>query len=311
MESKSEIDHIIPQQFKPFTLFFLANTFIEDVIKSVRNYQLKYPLIIKPDIGMQSKAVVKVNNDNELSQIVSQFKVDYIIQPFIPYPKEMGIFYVRYPNEKHGRITGIVEKKFLTVTGDGISSIEQLLHQNQRYILQIPVLRNLLGDEIFVVLKKSEKKVLVPYGNHARGALFLDSSFKNNKQLEALIDSVCKSIDGFYYGRLDIRYNTFEELIENKNWCLIELNGAGSDPTHMYDPKHSLFFAWREIIRHWKMLYIISMQNKRKGYSFLPFKEGISMFIEFKKYLKKLNNIQFKKSNDKVIIQKTYLTIVD
>ncbi|MFR1446007.1 hypothetical protein ACLUYJ_20825, partial [Acinetobacter baumannii] len=85
-------------------------------------------------------------------------------------------------------------------------------------------------------------------------------------------------IEGFYFGRLDIRFNSFEELAEDKNWSIIELNGAGSEPTHMYDPKHSLFFAWKEIIRHWKILYKVSLQNKRRVFPFLKYKERVAMF---------------------------------
>ena len=293
MESKKEIDALIPEKYKPLTLFFPSNTAIAKIKKELNLQQLPYPLIVKPDIGLQGKAVVKVNNDNELNNAINQFTVDYIIQPFIPYPKELGIFYVRYPNDQYGKITGIVEKEFLTVKGDGICTIEELLKLNPRHILQIPVLRKTLGQTIHTVIKKDKVSVLVPYGNHVRGSLFLDSTGKVSKQLETLIDKVCQSIEGFYYGRLDIRFNSYEELQEDKNWCIIELNGAGSEPTHMYDPKHSILFAWKEIIRHWKMLYKVSMQNKRKGYSFLTYKEGITMFKANNQYVNKLNKIYF------------------
>ncbi len=295
MEPKKEIYDLIPEKYKPLTLFFTPGSSPEKLIDSIRNNRLRYPLIIKPDIGMQGKAVVKVNNDNELSGAAARFTVNYIIQPFIPFPKEIGIFYVRYPNDQQGRITGIVEKEFLMVTGDGVSSIEQLLNSNPRYILQIPVLHKLLGEMMDMVPKKDEERILVPYGNHVRGSLFLDGTHKKTKQLESLIDKVCKSIDGFYFGRLDIRYNSFEELAEDKNWCIIELNGAGSEPTHIYDPKHSLFFAWKEIIRHWSMLYKVSMQNKRKGFPFLSHKKGMAMMSENSSYIKKLNEIHFEK----------------
>jgi hypothetical protein len=49
----------------------------------------------------------------------------------IPYANEIGVFYVRYPNEKQGRITGIVAKEFLIVTGDGVSTIAQLLKKTR------------------------------------------------------------------------------------------------------------------------------------------------------------------------------------
>ena len=73
---------------------------------------------------------------------------------------------------------------------------------------------------------------------------------------------------------------------------------AGSEPTHIYDPKHSLFFAWKEIIRHWKMLFSISMQNKRKGFPFLKYKDGMVMFKENMEYVKMLDEIIFEKSKE-------------
>jgi hypothetical protein len=224
--------------------------------------------------------------------------VNYFLQPFVVFPKEMGIFYIRYPEEEHGKITGIVEKEFLIITGNGVSTIEQLLNQTPRYILQLPVLRKTLGERMNTILKRKEEEVLVPYGNHVRGSLFVDSTYKKNTQLEALIDKICKSINGFYYGRLDIRFNSFEELVTDKNWSIIELNGAGSEPTHMYDPKHSLFFAWKEIIRHWKMLYEISIENRKKGYSFLSYSDGKKMLKENTRLVKKLDEIKFEMPNN-------------
>lgn len=299
MESKKEIDALLPEKYKPLTLFFPFDTKPSIIIDSLQANKLDFPLIIKPDIGLQGKAVLKVNNRYELLQAASRFTVDYIIQPFITFPKEMGIFYVRYPNDENGKITGIVEKEFLTVTGDGVSTIEQLLKQTPRFFLQLPVLRKTLGEKIHTIPGKNEEEVLVPYGNHVRGSLFLDSTYKNNTQLEALIDNVCKSVDGFYYGRLDIRFNSFEELVADKNWSIIELNGAGSEPTHMYDPKHSLFFAWKEIVRHWKILYEISMQNKKKGFSFLSYSDGKKMLRDNSRFLQKLDEIKFEKTKIK------------
>lgn len=295
MESKKEIYDLIPEDYKPLTLFFANGTDTDLVIAGIRNQNLQYPLIIKPDIGMQGKAVLKVHDDKELIEATEKFTVDYIVQPFIPYEKEVGIFYVRHPNEIYGKITGIVEKEFLTITGDGISTIEELLLKSPRYILQIPYLKKTMGAKIYSIPEKNYKEVLVPYGNHVRGSLFLDSTFKNNSQLESVIDNVCSKVKDFYYGRLDIRFNSFEEMQENKNWCIIELNGAGSEPTHMYDPSHSLFFAWKEIIRHWKLLYEISIMNKKRGFRYLSFKDGVKMFRSNSKYVKEIDSIDFNK----------------
>lgn len=292
-ESKKEIYELIPAGYTPPTFFFRAGSNPGELIKTIKQEKLSYPLIIKPDIGMQGKAVLKVTGETELLDAAAKFDVDYIIQPFIPYEKEIGIFYVRYPGEPAGRITGIVEKEFLTVTGDGVSTIEQLLQRTPRYVLQLPVIRKMLGNQIYTVPLAHEKKVLVPYGNHVRGSLFLDSTYKNNAQVSAVIDAVCSQVKEFYFGRLDIRFSSFEELAENKNWSIIELNGAGSEPTHMYDPRHSIWFAWKEIIRHIHMLFTISVANKKRGFAYLRFTDGMNMLRENKKYVRKLNSIQF------------------
>jgi hypothetical protein len=98
MESKKEIDALLPEKYKPVTLFFKSDTKGEFIINNIIENKLSYPLIIKPDIGGQGRAVVKVYNDDQLLSAVSKFTVDFLIQPFIDFPKEVGIFYVRYPN---------------------------------------------------------------------------------------------------------------------------------------------------------------------------------------------------------------------
>ena len=69
-------------------------------------------------------------------------------------------------------------------------------------------------------------------------------------------------------------YNSFEELERGENFLLVELNGASSEPTHIYDPKHSLFFAWKELARHIRYMFEISMLNHKKGIPFLTKKVG-------------------------------------
>jgi hypothetical protein len=133
--------------------------------------------------------------------------------------------------------------------------------------------------------------VLVPYGNHARGAMFIDYSDWADERLVNAMDEVCRKVPGFYFGRLDIRYNSLEKLRQGKEFSIIELNGAGSEPTHMYDPRHSLFDAWGFIIKHWLILWRISRMNHAKGVPYMTAKEGVRMFKETRKYDKVLDSL--------------------
>jgi hypothetical protein len=73
-------------------------------------------------------------------------------------------------------------------------------------------------------------------------AKFTDASHKVTQKLENTINEMCLQIPGFF-GRMDVMYNSFAEL-ENGKTSLLELNGAAR-PTHIYDPKHSLFLHGR------------------------------------------------------------------
>lgn len=287
LESKKKIYDIISPEYYPSTVFIKSNIDSEKLLHIIKDSGLEFPLIGKPDVGGKGRLVKKLNSINEVIDYNATMNEDFLLQKFVEYKNEAGIFYYRYPGEQKGHISGIVEKEFLNVTGDGFSSIEQLLLKEKRYILQLSSLKKIYKDELKKVLKKDESYLLVPYGNHARGAKFIDISFLIDDTLTYIIDALCRQIPGFYFGRLDIRFNTWEELKQGKNFSIIELNGAGSEPTHIYDPKHSIFFAWKEIIRHWNILYRISKLNHRhKKISYMKFSSGIYMLYESNKYMK-------------------------
>jgi len=290
MESKWSIYKLMPDQYYPHTVFILKGTDPYAVTRKVEQASFQYPVIAKPDIGMKGLAVKKINNQQELIDYAILSPVNFLIQEYVPYENEVGIFYYRFPNETKGRISGIVSKEFLHVKGDGVSTVKELLMNDKRYILQLPVLKATYGKQLNTVLDKDEVFVLVPYGNHVRGAKFIDSSHFIDEELSEIIDSVCCQVDGFYYGRLDIRYNSWEELRQGKNFSIIEINGAGSEPTHIYDPKHSIFFAWKEITRHWTILARISRMNYNKQRQpYMDWRSGINMLRESSRYLKLVN----------------------
>jgi len=291
MESKKKIYDIIPAHYYPRTLYFLAGTPVTDVIKQIERSCFIYPLIGKPDIGGQGRGVKKLYNEAELAAYATASTLDYLVQEFAPQPNEVGVFYYRYPGQKMGHVSGIVRKELLAITGDGRSTMYELLMKDKRFILQIAVLQKLYGDSLQDILPGGETKELVPYGNHARGAKFLDHSHLADDVFTSTIDTICKQVEGFHYGRLDIRFNTWEELRAGKNFSIIELNGAGSEPTHMYDPRHSLFFAWKEIIRHWVILWRISRINHKKGIPYLSRKQGLQMMKDNSLFEQKLKQL--------------------
>ena len=278
MDSKKEIYDLMPQQFYPKTKFVTEKLPFKEVEAILENSKINFPFIVKPDIGLRGSAVKKVANLAELESYHNKANFDYLVQDLIPYENEVGVFYVRFPHEKNGQLTGIVAKEFLIVEGDGCSTIEELLKANPRFEFQLKALEKEYGNQLKTILDKGEKRNLVPYGNHARGAKFLDYSHLISPQLTKVIDEMCLQIDEFYFGRMDLMYNTWEELEQGKNFMIVELNGAASEPTHIYDPKHSLFFAWKELARHIRYMFQISRANHKRGFPYLSHKAGMEQY---------------------------------
>lgn len=277
-ESKKEIYNIIPSQFYPKTELIGEKIAFQNVVSQIEKAQISFPLIAKPDIGLRGSAVQQITSIEALKNYHDKANFDYLIQDLIPYENEVGIFYVRFPHEEKGKITGIVAKEYLIVEGDGNSKIIDLIKANPRFELQLKALQREYGAQLHEVLQVGEKRNLVPYGNHARGAKFIDVSDKISPQLTTVMNEVCLQIPEFYFGRLDVMYHNWSDLEQGKNFSIVEVNGAASEPTHIYDPKHSLFFAWKELARHITYMYQISVANHQRGFPYLSYKEGMQQY---------------------------------
>jgi hypothetical protein len=288
MESKTDVYKILPQGTYPETLFFEHGTSFEQVTAKIKTAAITFPLIAKPDQGERGLGVKKIENTGELKEYVLHMPVDFIVQPYIAYGLEVGIFYYRMPGGDNGTISGMVHKEMVAVEGDGQKTVAELVRQNPRYLLQWKYIVHANNGDMNTILQKGERKVLVPYGNHSRGSKFTDVTDKVTPQLTEIIDNVCKQIEGFYFGRLDVKFNSWEELEKGEKFSIIELNGSGSEPTHIYDPKHSIFWAWKEIVRHWDVLYAISKINKQKGAVCLNLLQGRREVLAFKNIETKL-----------------------
>jgi hypothetical protein len=287
-ESKAEIYAIMPQKYYPKTILIKEKSSFDSVNERIKEAEIIFPIIAKPDIGLRGMAVKKIHSIEELKKYHKKANFDYLAQNLIPYKNEVGIFYVRYPDSNYGKITGIVAKEFLIVKGDGKATILDLILKNPRFEIQLEALKSEYGLELNRVLEKGEKRNLVPFGNHARGSKFIDASYLISHKLTETINEMCLQIPDFYFGRLDIMYDNWEDLEQGKNFLIVELNGSGSEPTHIYDPKHSLLFAWKELARHITYMHQISTINYKKGVHYLTYKEGVE---QYKEHMKQSNHI--------------------
>jgi hypothetical protein len=79
------------------------------------------------------------------------------------------------------------------------------------------------------------------------------------------IDSISRRLRGFYIGRYDLRYASDEELRAGRNFQIVELNGAASEATSIYDSRKSVFTAYRTLFQQWDLVFAIGAANRRMG----------------------------------------------
>jgi hypothetical protein len=182
-----------------------------------------------------------------------------------------------------------VKKELLVVTGDGVRNIEDLIKRNPRANIHFKSIKNRHPDLMFYVPGNREKVELISIANHCKGATFLNGNHLINPHLSKVIDNIGKYIEGFYYGRFDIRCISLEDLNEGKNFKILELNGAKSEPAHIYHPGFPIKEAYKVMIYHWNTMFNIAKINSNNGIPYPSFKEGWAVWKKYR-YFKKLRN---------------------
>jgi D-alanine-D-alanine ligase-like ATP-grasp enzyme len=278
-ESKWKIFELIPKEYYPKTILIEAHESFEEIQQKIVNQKIKFPFITKPDRGERGWGVQKINNFQELQAYKGIANIDFLIQSYVDYPLELSVFYYRKPSEKTGTITSVTLKKLLSVNGDGTSTIEQLIVENNRAYLQLDKLKLNTKIEFNKIPKINEEVILVPYGNHVLGAMFLNYNHIIEKKLIATFDKISTSIDGFYFGRFDLRCTSIEDLKNGKNIAILELNGSGAEPAHIYDPNFSFIKAQKVLAEHYKMMFEAATFNNKNGVDYMTY----SVFKETRK----------------------------
>ena len=238
----------------------------EDLGRAIESGLGSLPLILKPDAGQRGVGVRLVHSLEEARRYFEEQAAPVVAQRYHPGPFEAGIYYRRHPHEAAGRILGITDKRFPVVEGDGHATLEELVYAHPRFRLQASVFLARHGPERNRVLQVGERVRLALAGNHAQGTMFLDGRALVTPALERRIDEIAQQVPGFYIGRFDVRYGNVERFRAGEDLAIVELNGVTSEPTHIYDPSHSLYNAWRALCAHWTLVFEIGAANRANGH---------------------------------------------
>jgi len=287
-EPKKEMYDLLPTHLYPPTFNVLPSDDFGKVKQLLEEKKIIYPHVVKPEVGCAGVLFRKIDDEAELRAYHAQVPVEYIVQQLVLYPMEVSVFYIRHPKHKKGRITGFLHKIPLNVEGNGFNTLEQLVLLHPKACKRIGELHSKHKHNWHTVIATGQKYVLSHAANHNRGAHFIDLKEHIDEELVAIFDTISLQINDFFYGRYDILCSSIAELKKGKNYYILEYNGCGAEPNHIYDTGYSLGAAYKEILQHWEDLYQISNYNRTQGIVPWTFLRGIRFRLSSMKHYKML-----------------------
>jgi pimeloyl-ACP methyl ester carboxylesterase/membrane protein DedA with SNARE-associated domain len=226
------------------------------------------PVVVKPDVGERGRGVTIARGPEQLADALARPEA-LIVQQYIPGP-ELGVFYVRRPEARHGQVFSVTRKELPVLRGDGHSTVEELILRDRRAVCLAATYLAGLDGPADRVPDAAEPVRLVEIGTHCRGAIFLDGADLLTPALEAWVDDVGRRVEGFHFGRFDLKAPSSEALAAGREIRVLELNGVTSEATHIYDPAIGLLAAYGVLFRQWRLAFEIGAANRRRGARVTP-----------------------------------------
>lgn len=261
---------------------------LQEAEQAMASMGLAFPVVVKPDIGRRGFGVKAVASKRELAEHLDKFPegIRLLVQRYAEGPGEAGIFYLRMPSQAHGRILSLTIKHFPEVIGDGTTPLRELILRDPRArnFARVYFKRN--RKHLDEVIPLGERYKLVSIGNHVRGAAFEDGSVHITPAMEQVFDTIVGEVPGFYIGRFDVRYSNLDALKRGEELMIVEYNGAGGEPTHIWDPRTSIAKTYAALLGHWKYLYAVGAENRARGVRPMPLRELAKRYLAELRLLK-------------------------
>lgn len=301
-ESKSKLMRQVSEQHSqwiaPFTSFVLADHLsLEEMhnqaLKVLASASLDFPVVVKPDIGWQGYGVRIIHNGQELIDYFRDFPKNntIILQELIPYHGEAGVFYMRYPEESHGKVISLTFRYYPHVIGDGKSTIQELIRMNERtnfksrfYFGKDPLHKGIAPEVLATVPAKDEIVQIAFIGSLRVGGLYRNGENYITPEMSRRFDEIACSMPEFYFGRFDVKFKSIDLLKEGTDFQIFEINGAGAEAIHIWDTDTSLIKTYKELFKYQSLLFRISNMNRKKGYKPMGMRE-------FYTFTKQYNNL--------------------
>lgn len=277
-ERKTDIYDLVPKNYLPATKMY-ENGIIDYIEDVEQNFD--FPVILKPNVGFRGFMVKKIDNSDELRSVATEYgDKELLVQEYLTEEHEYSAMYY-YVDQNNFGISSLVEKHLPKVKGDGERTLRELIEASENPFLHKSWVAKKNHNQLDKVVPSGQLYTVDHVGNYARGSKFENLNHLIDKDLLESVRRFYTQVEGMNFCRMDVKAHSLKELKEGK-FKLLEINGAKSEPLHIYDPRLSLLQIIKDIHRHWSLLFTIVRKNI-KLMDFPSSREGIKSYYSLKK----------------------------
>jgi len=245
------------------TVLLPAGTAPDLAREVLRGTGIDYPFILKPDVGQRGFGVRIIRSDENFRDYLALADFDVIAQEFCGWRGEAGLLVVKDPRTSRKNVFSVTDKVFPSVMGDGQTRLGDLILADRRARIIAAVYFGRHREFLDHVPPLGETVLLSECGNHCQGAIFHNGKHLLTPELQAALFDLAEAIPDFYFGRFDVRYQDVDSFKRGNNFAIVEINGAGSEATHIWDADTRLREAYATLFEQWNLLFAIGAAIKQ------------------------------------------------
>ncbi|MGE5505263.1 MAG: hypothetical protein ACM31L_12635 [Actinomycetota bacterium] len=241
---------------------------VEAACAAMAEAGLSFPVIVKPDIGWRGFGVRRLDGPDELAAYLSGFPkgARYLLQEFLPWAGEAAVFWLRRPGATRGEIFSLTLRYYPFVVGDGRSTIRRLILACPRMRWKAAELFDGNRDRLEEVPAEGQSVRLAVVGSNRVAGLYIDGRRHATAALAERIEQICNDIPEFHFGRFDLRFEDIAKLEAGEAFKIVEINGAGAEAVHIWDPEVSVLEGFRVLFEQQSLLFAIADHNRARGF---------------------------------------------
>ena len=168
---------------------------------------------------------------------------------------------------RRARITSITLKHAPAVIGDGRSTLRQLMLADPRAGRVPHLYLPRLAGRLHEVPRKANGCALVFVGNHCKGSIFENGTPSRHARADRVPSNgshaPCRT---FTSAGSTCASRRCSALLRGEGFRIIEINGVGSEATHIWDRNTTLREAWRAQFFHYGAAFRIAAANRARGH---------------------------------------------